>query len=129
MVSIKCHCRLKTHRFRHIFHCPQYSDLSDKKSLTCETVPLSVKPLELDDASHQKKHRIRRDILLEEVLRQAGIPLLRDRDSESLVRKVVEFLKYREAGAEEKSISVMKSTTKHSEHKEKENDYRRRSET
>ncbi|WP_223304720.1 helix-turn-helix transcriptional regulator [Klebsiella pneumoniae] len=38
-------CRLKTHRFRHIFHCPQYSDLSDKKSLTCETVPLSVKPL------------------------------------------------------------------------------------
>ncbi|ENZ8242451.1 TPA: DUF2726 domain-containing protein, partial [Klebsiella pneumoniae] len=31
-----------------------------------------------------------------------------------------EFLKYREAGAEEKSISVMKSTTKHSEHKEKE---------
>lgn len=76
--------------------------------------------VELDDASHQKKHRIRRDILLEEVLRQAGIPLLRDRDSESLVRKVVEFLKYREAGAEEKSISVMKSTTKHSEHKEKE---------
>ncbi|MFT3496782.1 hypothetical protein ACMWDD_28950, partial [Klebsiella pneumoniae] len=72
------------------------------------------------DASHQKKHRIRRDILLEEVLRQAGIPLLRDRDSESLVRKVVEFLKYREAGAEEKSITVMKSTTKHSEHKEKE---------
>lgn len=38
-------CRLKTHRFRHIFHCPQYFDLSDKKSLTCETVPLSVKPL------------------------------------------------------------------------------------
>lgn len=76
--------------------------------------------VELDDASHQKKHRIRRDILLEEVLRQAGIPLLRDRDSESLVRKVGEFLKYREAGAEEKSISVMKSTTKHSEHKEKE---------
>lgn len=37
-------CRLKTHRFRHIFHCPQYFDLSDKKSLTCETVPLSVKP-------------------------------------------------------------------------------------
>ncbi|VAO08446.1 Protein of uncharacterised function (DUF2726) [Klebsiella pneumoniae] len=76
--------------------------------------------VELDDASHQKKHRIRRDILLEEVLRQAGIPLLRDRDSESLVRKVGEFLKYREAGAEEKSITVMKSTTKHSEHKEKE---------
>lgn len=31
--------------------------------------------VELDDASHQKKHRIRRDILLEEVLRQAGIPV------------------------------------------------------
>lgn len=43
-------CRLKTHRFRHIFHCPQYSDLSDKKSLTCETVPLSVKPLKVPDA-------------------------------------------------------------------------------
>jgi hypothetical protein len=42
-----------------------------------------VGAVELDDASHLKKHRIRRDILLEEVLRQAGIPLLRDRDSET----------------------------------------------
>jgi very-short-patch-repair endonuclease len=50
--------------------------------------------VELDDASHLKKHRIRRDILLEEVLRQAGIPLLRDRDSEA-GKKVGEFLKYR----------------------------------
>ncbi|HCA2210932.1 TPA: DUF2726 domain-containing protein, partial [Klebsiella pneumoniae] len=41
-----------------------------------------VGAIELDDASHLKKQRIRRDILLEEVLRQAGIPLLRDRDSE-----------------------------------------------
>lgn len=31
--------------------------------------------VELEDASHLKKHRIRRDILLEEVLRQAGIPV------------------------------------------------------
>ncbi|WP_256574454.1 DUF2726 domain-containing protein, partial [Klebsiella variicola] len=31
-----------------------------------------VGAVELDDASHLKKHRIRRDILLEEVLRQAG---------------------------------------------------------
>ncbi|HBW8695206.1 TPA: DUF2726 domain-containing protein [Klebsiella pneumoniae] len=43
--------------------------------------------VELDYASLLKKHRIRRDILLEEVLRQAGITLLRDRDSESLVRR------------------------------------------
>jgi hypothetical protein len=45
-----------------------------------------VAAVELDDASHLKKHRVRRDILLEEVLRQAGIPLLRERDSEKLVR-------------------------------------------
>jgi len=32
------------HRFKILFHCPQGFDLSDKKSLTCETVPLSVKP-------------------------------------------------------------------------------------
>ena len=76
--------------------------------------------VELDDASHQKKHRIRRDILLEEVLRQAGIPLLRDRDSERLVRRVREFLKYRGADAAEKSITGMNSTTEHTERKEKE---------
>ncbi len=49
-------CRLKTHRFRHIFHCPQYSDLSDKKSLTCETVPLSVKPRLIRIRLHRKWH-------------------------------------------------------------------------
>lgn len=59
----------------------------------------SIGAVELDDASHLKKHRIRRDILLEEVLRQAGIPLLRDRDSERLVRRVGEFLKNRGADA------------------------------
>ncbi|HGS6951077.1 DUF2726 domain-containing protein [Klebsiella pneumoniae] len=76
--------------------------------------------VELDDASHQKKHRIRRDILLEEVLRQAGIPLLRDRDSERLVIRVGEFLKYRGADAAEKSITGMNSTTEHAERKENE---------
>ncbi|HHU0424911.1 TPA: DUF2726 domain-containing protein, partial [Klebsiella pneumoniae] len=65
-----------------------------------------------------KKHRIRRDILLEEVLRQAGIPLLRDRDSERLVRRVGEFLKYRGADAAEKSITGMNSTAEHTERKE-----------
>ena len=54
-----------------------------------------VAAVELDDASHLKKHRVRRDILLEEVLRQAGIPLLRERDSEKLVRCVRDFLKHR----------------------------------
>ena len=79
-----------------------------------------VGAVELDDASHLKKHRIRRDILLEEVLRQAGIPLLRDRDSERLVRRVGEFLKNRGADAAEKSITGMNSTTEHTERKEKE---------
>mgnify|MGYP005944110285 CR=1 FL=1 len=36
-----------------------------------------VAAVELDDASHLRPERRRRDILLEEVLRQAGIPLLR----------------------------------------------------
>ncbi|EKQ8001159.1 DUF2726 domain-containing protein [Raoultella ornithinolytica] len=77
-----------------------------------------VGAIELDDASHLKKNRIRRDILLEEVLRQAGIPLLRDRDSEALVRRVGEFLKYREA--DEKSVSGMDLSTEHTERKEEE---------
>ena len=77
-----------------------------------------VGAIELDDASHLKKYRIRRDILLEEVLRQAGIPLLRDRDSEALVRRVGEFLKYREA--DEKSVSSMDLSTEHTERKEEE---------
>ncbi|MCS3434250.1 DUF2726 domain-containing protein [Klebsiella sp. BIGb0407] len=51
-----------------------------------------VAAVELDDASHLKKSRIRRDILLEEVLRQAGIPLLRDRSAEKLVNTVKHFL-------------------------------------
>jgi hypothetical protein len=79
-----------------------------------------VGAIELDDASHLKKQRIRRDILLEEVLRQAGIPLLRDRDSEKLIRRVREFLKYREAETDEISATGMDSTTEHTEQKEKE---------
>lgn len=62
-----------------------------------------VGAIELDDASHLKKQRIRRDILLEEVLRQAGIPLLRERDSERLVRRVSDFLRCREADTDELS--------------------------
>lgn len=48
--------------------------------------------VELDDASHLQTRRQRRDILLEEVLRQAGIPLLRSRDSQALQRMICEFL-------------------------------------
>ncbi|EPZ8357891.1 DUF2726 domain-containing protein [Enterobacter hormaechei] len=47
-----------------------------------------VAAVELDDASHLKQRRVRRDILLEEVLRQAGIPLIRDRDLTQLIRQV-----------------------------------------
>lgn len=79
-----------------------------------------VGAIELDDASHLKKQRIRRDILLEEVLRQAGIPLLRDRDSEKLVRRVSEFLKYREAGTDEISASGTALPTAHTERREDE---------
>lgn len=79
-----------------------------------------VGAIELDDASHLKKQRIRRDILLEEVLRQAGIPLLRDRDSEKLVRRVSEFLKYREAETDEISASGTALPTAHTERREDE---------
>lgn len=51
-----------------------------------------VAAVELDDASHLKMRRQRRDILLEEVLRQAGIPLLRSRDSQELQRMIRGFL-------------------------------------
>ncbi|QXD01305.1 YihA (plasmid) [Klebsiella sp. PL-2018] len=36
-----------------------------------------VAAIELDDASHLKKSRVKRDILLNEVMRQANVPLLR----------------------------------------------------
>lgn len=57
-----------------------------------------VATLELDDASHLKKNRRRRDILLNEVMRQAGIPLLRSRDSQALQRMTAEFLALQSTG-------------------------------
>lgn len=51
-----------------------------------------VAAIELDDASHLKKSRVKRDILLNEVMRQAGIPLLRNRDSRALLKTVSDFL-------------------------------------
>ena len=56
---------------------------------------LSRKPgavQELDDASHLRPERRRRDILLEEVLRQAGIPLLRSHDARKLLQMTGEWL-------------------------------------
>lgn len=54
-----------------------------------------VAVVELDDASHLKQRRVRRDILLEEVLRQASIPLIRDRDAAALVKAVSRYLSVR----------------------------------
>lgn len=78
-----------------------------------------VAAVELDDASHLQKHRIRRDILLEEVLRQAGIPLLRDRDSEKLVRRIREFLRHRETDTDIISTGGMAPSTEQTEPGEK----------
>ncbi|EFB3120615.1 DUF2726 domain-containing protein [Escherichia coli] len=51
-----------------------------------------VAAVELDDASHLRPERRRRDILLEEVLRQAGIPLLRSHDARKLLQITGEWL-------------------------------------
>jgi len=51
-----------------------------------------VAAVELDDASHLKKSRRRRDILLDEVMRQAGLPLLRSRDARELQGMIRDFL-------------------------------------
>lgn len=59
-----------------------------------------VLAIELDDRSHDAKARQRRDLLLEEVLRQAEIPLLRSRNEQELVTKAVAFLKRLRAGGE-----------------------------
>jgi len=66
--------------------------------------------IELDDASHLKKSRIRRDILLEEVLRQAGIPLLRHSDAEKLADTVKHFILQREKilDTEPSKISILR---------------------
>lgn len=57
--------------------------------------------VELDDASHLRPERRRRDILLEEVLRQAGIPLLRSHDARKLLQMTGEWLKT--TGADQQS--------------------------
>lgn len=44
--------------------------------------------LGLDDRSHQASKRQRRDLLLEEVLKQTGIPLLRSDDEQQLAERV-----------------------------------------
>lgn len=44
--------------------------------------------VELDDRSHQAPKRQRRDLLLEEVLKQAGIPLMRGDDEQQLAERV-----------------------------------------
>ncbi|EEU3543035.1 hypothetical protein E0G80_004598 [Escherichia coli] len=44
------------------------------------------------DVSHLRPERRRRDILLEEVLRQAGIPLLRSHDARKLLQMTGEWL-------------------------------------
>lgn len=51
-----------------------------------------VAAIELDDASHLQKPRVKRDILLNEVMRQANVPLLRNRDSKALLKTVRDFL-------------------------------------
>ncbi|EOF5426061.1 DUF2726 domain-containing protein, partial [Salmonella enterica] len=51
-----------------------------------------VAAVELDDRSHQAPKRQRRDLLLEEVLKQAGIPLLRGDDEQLLAERVRELL-------------------------------------
>lgn len=56
-----------------------------------------VAAVELDDVSHLKKSRCRRDILLDEVMRQASMPLLRSRDARELQRMIRDFLTALEA--------------------------------
>lgn len=51
-----------------------------------------VAAVELDDRSHLTLKRQRRDLLLEEVLRQAGIPLLRGIDEQQLAARVRKHL-------------------------------------
>lgn len=58
-----------------------------------------VAAVELDDRSHLKPERRRRDILLNEVMRQAGIPLLRGYDRVELLLQVISFLASRDNGS------------------------------
>lgn len=57
-----------------------------------------VAAIELDDVSHLRPERKRRDILLEEVLRQAGIPLFRSHDAKKLQQMTGEWLDACKAG-------------------------------
>ncbi|EAB1659435.1 DUF2726 domain-containing protein [Salmonella enterica] len=57
-----------------------------------------VAVVELDDASHLQLERKRRDILLEEVMRQTGIPLLRSHDAKKLQQMTGEWLNASQAG-------------------------------
>ena len=51
-----------------------------------------IAAVELDDCSHQAPKRQRRDLVLEEVLKQAGIPLLRGDDEQQLAERVRAYL-------------------------------------
>ena len=51
-----------------------------------------VAAVDPDDASHLRSERRCRDILLEEVLRPAGIPLLRSHDAIKLLQMTEEWL-------------------------------------
>ncbi|HHA3413421.1 TPA: DUF2726 domain-containing protein [Salmonella enterica subsp. enterica serovar Muenchen] len=57
-----------------------------------------VAVVELDDASHLQLERKRRDILQEEVMRQAEIPLLRSHDAKKLQQMTGEWLNASQAG-------------------------------
>ncbi|WP_422836427.1 DUF2726 domain-containing protein [Yersinia ruckeri] len=57
-----------------------------------------IAAVELDDASHLQVRRVRRDILLAEVLRQAGIPLIRHHDSQILLKQINQFLQGKTKG-------------------------------
>lgn len=67
-----------------------------------------VAAVELDDASHAKPQRQRRDILLNEVLRQAGIPLFRSHDSRALPVRVKAFLRDYQEEASENNVHNMR---------------------
>ncbi|WGE30935.1 DUF2726 domain-containing protein (plasmid) [Edwardsiella tarda] len=54
-----------------------------------------IAAIELDDATHQQVKRIRRDIVLNEIFRQAQIPLWRGDDPEALIQQVHHYLQAR----------------------------------
>lgn len=51
-----------------------------------------VAAVELDDRTHQAPKRQRRDLVLEEILKQAGIPLIRGADEQQLAERIREHL-------------------------------------